>query len=79
MPCTLAYNGYGVQTSTLVDSRANGLVFIDTQFAADLAKFLNVKITPLITPCSVKSFDGQPGWPTTHLITLNLGIDKCRQ
>jgi hypothetical protein len=79
MPCTLAYNGYRVHTSTLVDSRANGFVFIDTRFAADLAKFLDVNIIPLTTPCSVKGFDGQPGRPATHAIILNLSIDARRQ
>jgi len=79
VPCTLAYNGYGVQTSALVDSGANGLVFIDTRCAADLAKFLNVALTPLPTPCSVKGFDGKPGRSATHAIILNLGIDGHRQ
>jgi hypothetical protein len=78
-PCTLAYNGYGVQTSALVDSGANGLIFIDTQFATELAQFLDAKISTLTTPCPVKGFDGKPGKSATHVITLNLDIDRHRQ
>ena len=76
IPCTLTYNGYGVQTSALVDSGANGFIFIDAQFAKDLSKFLNTQITPLEAPCPVKGYDGQPGRPATHMITLNLGVDQ---
>jgi hypothetical protein len=79
VPCILAYNRYRVQTSALVDSGANGLVFIDNRFATDLVKFLGAEIIPLTTPCSVKGFDGKPGRPATQTITLNLGIDKHRQ
>ena len=77
--CTLAYNGYGVRTSTLVDSRANGLVFIDTRCATNLAKFLDIAFTLLPTSYLVKGFDGKLGRPTTHAIILNLGIDGHRQ
>ena len=76
VPCTLAYNGYRVRTSALADSGANGLVFIDSKFAADLVKFLGAKIIPLATPCSVKGFDGKPGKSATQAIILNLGINR---
>ena len=79
VPCILAYNRYRVQTSALVDSGANGLVFIDNRFATDLVKFLRAKIIPLTTPCSVKGFDRQPGKPAIQAIVLNLGIDRYRQ
>jgi hypothetical protein len=75
----LVYNRYRVQTSVLVDSRANSFVFIDNWFATDLVKFLGAEIIPLTTPCSVKGFDRKPGQPATQVITLNLEIDKYRQ
>jgi hypothetical protein len=79
IPCILVYNRYRVQTSVLIDSGANSLVFIDNWFATDLVKFLGAKIIPLTTPCSVKGFDRKPGHPATQTIVLNLGIDKYRQ
>jgi hypothetical protein len=77
--CTLAYNGYRVQTSALVDSGANGFVFIDTQCATNLARFLDVAFTPLPTPYPVRGFDGKPGRPATHAIILNLGVARRQQ
>jgi hypothetical protein len=77
--CILVYNRYRVQTSVLVDSGANGLVFIDNQFATDLVKFLGTEIIPLTTPCSVKGFDRQPGKPAIQAIVLNLRIDRHQQ
>jgi hypothetical protein len=79
VPCILVYNRYRVQTSVLVDSGANSLVFIDNWFATDLVRFLGAKITFLATPCSVKGFDRKPGKSATQAITLNLEIDKHRQ
>jgi hypothetical protein len=79
IPCTLVYNRYRVQTSVLVDSGANSLVFIDNRFATDLVKFLGTEIILLTTPCSVKGFDRKPGHPAIQTIILNLGIDKHRQ
>jgi hypothetical protein len=75
----LVYNRYRVQTSVLVDSRTNSLVFINNRFATDLVKFLGTEIIPLTTLCSVKGFDRKPGQPAIQVITLNLGIDKYRQ
>jgi hypothetical protein len=79
VPCILVYNRYRVQTSVLVDSGANSLVFIDNRFATDLVKFLGTEIIPLTTPCSVKGFDRQLGKPAIQAIVLNLGIDRYRQ
>jgi hypothetical protein len=79
IPCILVYNRYRVQTSVLVDSGANSLVFINNRFATDLVKFLGTEIIPLTTLCSVKGFDRKPGQPAIQAIILNLGIDKHRQ
>jgi hypothetical protein len=77
--CTLASNGYGVKTSALIDSRANGLVFIDSQYATDIAEFLDLPFIRLRNPCLVKGFNGQAGKAVTYMIVLNLGIDGRRQ
>jgi hypothetical protein len=77
--CTLAYNGYGVKTSALVDSGANGFVFINTQCASDISKFLDIPFTPLPAPCPVKGFDGKPSRSATHAIILSLSVNGRRQ
>jgi hypothetical protein len=77
--CILVYNRYRVQTSVLVDSGTNSLVFINNQFATNLVKFLEAEIILLTIPCSVKGFDRQLGKPAIQAIVLNLGIDRHRQ
>jgi hypothetical protein len=48
--CTVSRNGYGVNTTALIDTGANGFAFINTACAIDVAKFLNVKATLLEKP-----------------------------
>jgi predicted aspartyl protease len=76
--CTLASNGYSVTSHALIDSGANGFVFIDTLCAADIAKYLNLKTQRLPYDVSVKGYDGKAGQPITHYIRLHLTIDGRR-
>jgi hypothetical protein len=39
----LLKNRYGITLSALVDSRANGFIFIDTAYANNITIFLNLK------------------------------------
>jgi transposase InsO family protein len=77
--CRVSHNGYAVQTSALADSGANGFVFIDTRFACDLMKFLNVSPIPLSKPCPIKGYNGKPGKPVSKLLNLHLEVDGHRQ
>jgi hypothetical protein len=43
MPYIIAHNKYTVKLNVLADSEANGFVFINTFYAINIAKFLNVK------------------------------------
>ena len=74
--CKLLKNGYGVTSRALVDSGANGFVFIDSLFAVDLAKFLNISAQRLPFSIKVKGYDGRPGKPVTHYLRLNLSVDN---
>ena len=42
MPCTLLRNEVTVQTYALADTEANKFTFINTLFAVNLAKYLNM-------------------------------------
>ncbi|HEY5745926.1 MAG TPA: retropepsin-like aspartic protease, partial [Chryseolinea sp.] len=77
--CTISRNGYGINTSALTDTGANGFAFMNTSFAIEAGKFLNVKATRLPQPISVKAFDGKPGNTITHVLILNLTVDGRRQ
>jgi hypothetical protein len=79
VPCTLSKNGYGITLSALVDSGANGFVFIDTAYANNISTFLNLKPEPLVQPIIPKGFDRQPSKAVTYMLTLHLSLDGQRQ
>ena len=45
VPYTVSWNGYRVNITALVDTRANSFAFINTTCANDVARFLNVNAT----------------------------------
>ena len=79
LPCIVSKNGYYIPLITLADSGVNGFAFINTACAIDIAKFLNLKTEPLVRPIQTKGFDGRPGKPVTHTLTLHLSLDSQRQ
>jgi hypothetical protein len=79
LPCTVSKNGFCVPLTALADSGANGFTFINTACAIDIAKFFNLKAQPLVRPIHTKGFDGRPGKPVTHILTLHLSLDGQRQ
>ena len=47
---TVSQNGYRVNTTTLINTRANSFAFINTAYAINVAKILNIKATLLKKP-----------------------------
>ena len=45
VPYTVSQNGYGVNTTALINTEANGFTFINTAYIINTAKFLNIKAT----------------------------------
>jgi hypothetical protein len=79
VPCTIAHNRYAVKLNALVNSEANGFVFINTLCAIDIAKFLNVKAQRLSRPINVKGYNKKAESAITHILRLHLTIDGRRQ
>jgi hypothetical protein len=73
--CTILHNGYRINLHALADTRANGFAFIDTAYAIDTAKFLNIKATKLKEPIAVKGFNSKQGYTVTYILTLHLSIN----
>jgi hypothetical protein len=42
IPYTILHNGYEIDLHALTNTRANRFTFIDTAYAIDTAKFLNI-------------------------------------
>ena len=43
VPCTVSWNGYRVNTTAFINTRANGFAFINTAYVNDVTKFLNIE------------------------------------
>ena len=79
VPCSLVYNGiYIIHISALLDSGANGFIFLDTCYAKDIMKFLGRKATPLSRLITIKGYDSMPSKPIIHYLLLDLVINRRR-
>jgi hypothetical protein len=77
--CTLSYNQTAISLKgALLDSGANGLVFIDTTLASQISSRLDRPLEPLPRSIPVRGYNGQPGSPASQYIRLNLMIDGQR-
>ena len=50
VPYTVSWNGYGVNTTALINTGVNGFVFMNTAYMNNITKILNVKATRLKKP-----------------------------
>ena len=71
-------NGYVFDTSSLVDSGANGYLFINTTLAYNLAKKLNLTLYTLPIMIPIKGFNSKRAEPLTYVIFLNLQLNGRR-
>ena len=74
MPCTISMNGLGIKTRALIDTGANGFIFLNSPLAKKASQYLNIKIQTLEFPYNVKGFDGQKTELITQFLELNLHI-----
>lgn len=71
----VAGNGVSIATNALIDTGANGYVFLSTPLAIKLAQFFGVGTLPLSQACPVRGYDGRMGEPITHAMVLDLRVD----
>ena len=64
-----------IQLKPLVDTGANGWLFIDTLLGYNLAQRLGVNLERLPRSIPVKGYDGQPGNPASHVLRMHLLVD----
>ena len=79
IPCRISRNGYSIALKALVDTGANGLLFINTPCAMEAIRFFNTTVVPLKKQCPVLGFDGKAGRPITQVIILHFQVDGRRQ
>lgn len=78
LPCHLYLNGYGVKLSTLLDTGAGGLAFLNVSLAENLSTFLGIPLETLPIPYGVRGYDGVSRTQAVQFIRLSLYIDKRR-
>lgn len=78
VPCMLAKNGSAFRTLTLIDTGANGFLFIDTALADSLIRHFNVTKIPLPQEVPITGYDGQRGTACTHYLRMTFIINGRR-
>ena len=68
---TVSQNGYRVDTTALINTKANSFAFINTACAINTAKFLNIKATCLYQPNNTSEL--YPGARNTYSIVCSFG------
>jgi predicted aspartyl protease len=79
MPCTISKNGLGIKTRTLIDTGANGYIFIDRRLAEKASQFLDVPIQTLLVSHDIRAFNGKKASLITQYIEMNLYMDGRKQ
>ena len=75
---TVNSNRLSIKTYTLINTRANGYAFINTEFAATTTWFLDTKLQQLLTLCNIQGFNSKLAQLIINYIKL-LMIIKGRQ
>ena len=73
---TISSNKLRIKTRILINTKANGYAFINTEFAALATRFLNTKTPRLLILCNIRGFDSKIAQLITNYIKLTLLIDK---
>ena len=73
---TISSNRLGIKTYILINIKANGYAFINTEFAAFATRFLNTKTQQLFILYNIRGFNSKIAQLITDYIKLTLLIDR---
>jgi hypothetical protein len=73
---TISSNRLRIKTRTLINIKANGYIFINTEFAALATRFLNTKLQRLLILYNIRGFDSKIAQLITDYIKLTLLINR---
>jgi hypothetical protein len=72
----ISSNKLGIKICTLINIKANGYAFINTEFVAFATRFLNTKTQQLLILCNIQGFNSKIAQLITDYIKLILLINK---
>jgi len=73
---TISSNKLGIKTRILINTKANGYAFINTEFAALATRFLNTKTQRLLILYNIRGFNSKIAQLITDYIELTLLINR---
>jgi hypothetical protein len=79
MPCIISKNRLRIKTYTLIDTEANGYIFINRRLAKKASQFLDVPIQTLPVSYNIKAFNGKKASLIIQYIKMNLHINGHKQ
>jgi enamine deaminase RidA (YjgF/YER057c/UK114 family) len=79
MSCTISKNRLRIKTRTLINTKANGYIFIDYRLAKKASQFLDVLIQTLLVFHNIRAFNSKKASLITQYIKMNLYIDNRKQ
>jgi hypothetical protein len=59
MPCIISKNRLKIKTCTLINTEANGYIFIDYKLAKKASQFLNILIQTLLVSHDIRAFNSK--------------------
>jgi hypothetical protein len=59
MPYTISKNRLGIKTYTLINTKANGYIFINYRLTKKASQFLGVLIQTLLVSHDIRAFNGK--------------------
>jgi len=77
-PYTISSNGLRIKTCILINTRANGYAFINTDFVAIATRFLNTKVQQLLAACNIRGFNSKIAQLITDYVKLTMLINRRR-
>jgi predicted aspartyl protease len=78
VPCRVSRYGTTVNTKALVDTGANGFLFIDSLFFSKIRSFISLEVIPLKRPLLAAGYDGKSTAAITDITLLTLTVDRRR-
>ena len=78
VPASLSMGGCGIKTRGLIDTGANGYLFLNRPLAVQLAESLGLRIRKLPYSTPIRGYDSQTHSQATQYIRLHLNIDGRR-
>jgi predicted aspartyl protease len=79
MSYIISKNGLRIKTYTLINTGANGYIFIDCRLAKKASQFLDIPIQTLPVSHDIRAFNGKKASLITQYIKMNLHMNGRKQ